>query len=127
MLPIFNVRETMKVLTFAEAKMLSEQYQHLVGSVVLNEDKEFEVIDHILVCPYNQINRNLFFQLFQELKCPEKALAFYKLPEYEAFVILRELVPLGTPYQKYVNLREFLNFVDKNEAIITYSGTQKEK
>ena len=110
----------MEALTFAEAKALSEQYSRFVGTVVLNEEKEFEVIDHIVVCPYSKINRLLFFQLFQELKCPEKALAFYKQAEYDTFVVLRELIACGQPYKKYIDLRHFLQTMDASANVISY-------
>jgi hypothetical protein len=97
----------MEALTLEEAKALSEEYQSLVDKAVWN-GSEFETIDDIVVCPFKSIDRLLFFHLLEELKCPQKALAFYKKSEYDIFVLLSKVTGSGKDKYSYVSLRKFL-------------------
>ncbi len=96
-------------LSLNEASALCAEHQHLAGSIVLGDNNEFEVIDHVLVAPYGKLNQLLFFKLYKESKDPEKAMNFYDLPQYDVIIILRELVADGDCYLKYMELDTYLN------------------
>ncbi len=101
-----------EAFTFDQATTLCKDYQELIGSIVINgENKEFEVIDQIVVAPYGKLLAHIFFKLLVKVKDPVKALAFYDFPQYDVQLIIKELVAYGDCYSTHMDLRTYLKSI----------------
>jgi hypothetical protein len=95
-------------LTLAEARAICDEYKSLQGGVRLAGKGDLEVIEEVVIAPYGKLNKLLFFALYKEIRDPLKALEFYKHPEYDVILILRELVALGNGYFSHMDIRSYL-------------------
>lgn len=98
--------------TLQEAIAVCDAHKDLKGTVRVNEKTDFEVIEDIVVTPYNHICKQIFFTLYREMNCPFMAIKFYKGPEYDVVVILRELVPVGKGEMNYMDIQNYLEEID---------------
>ncbi len=94
--------------TLQQAIAVCDAYKDLKGTPRLTEKGDFEVIEDILVTPYGNIHKQIFFVLYKEMNCPFKAIEFYNRLEYDIVIIFREIVPIGDGYISYINLCSYL-------------------
>jgi hypothetical protein len=91
-----------------EASALAIEYGHLGGEAHISNTGDFEVIEAVAIVPYDKTYRFLFFKLYHETNDMEKAMAFYELPAFDVFLIFKELIPLGEPKYRYMDIRTYL-------------------
>jgi hypothetical protein len=106
-----------------QALALCDTYKDLKGTLRLGIRGDFEVIEEIAIAPYGEINRQIFFVLYQELHCPLRAIEFYNKPEYTVVVILREVIPVGDGYLTYLDVWNYLEETGSSINVGLMEGT----
>lgn len=93
-------------ITFPEAKRLSEEHEHLIGSTFQLKDR-LMAVQQIVPSPLDEINKFIFFHFLLESGSAKQALDYYRVPFYDVIVIYRNALDGTQP--AYMPLRRFLD------------------
>lgn len=74
-------------LSLDEAHHLCQCYGELAKRVIGNYERD--VLEQIVVAPYDKLNKHLFLEIYKETHCPMKSLEFYKGTAYDVLAIFR--------------------------------------
>ena len=108
-----------QAFTHNQAIDICKRYQHFTGHIIpVNND--FEVIDLVVVCPYNKPNKTHFFNLYIKGIKPETIMASYELPEFDVMVISKTINPENPSYS-FKDLRTFLDELNVRFDLTIYA------
>jgi len=68
-----------------------------------------EVVEHIAVAPYDELNQWFYFNFFLELEDPIEALWFYKGDAFDLLFLLKMLHNDGTSTYEYLTMDQYLH------------------
>jgi hypothetical protein len=94
-----------EAFTKPQARRLREAYSYLEGQELALNDRTGGRIETVAVAPYDEINKWIFMQYYQESRDCEKALDFYEAPYYDVILIISgegEGKPFYTRAETYV-------------------------
>ncbi len=76
-------------LSLVQARKICKHYQFLKGRILAARSDLSEPILHVVVAPYDELNKWIFLQNFSECGDSEQALEFYKPPYFDVILIAR--------------------------------------
>lgn len=100
-------------LSFFQAQMMCENFQHLRDQLIVNEQMQFHQIVAITVAPFDTYNKMVFVDNYKKTQNVEMSLDFYKVSFYDVVIIMREIsLEDGAEHIRYKELRSYLDDVN---------------
>lgn len=99
-------------LTYAEAKALCANYQHLVGHALTTEPTDFSIIECVTIAPCDDVNKWIVAHNFMECGHPAENTDVHHYPFYDVILLARyksDNSILYTDLRSYLNQRSNLD------------------
>lgn len=74
-------------MNWTEARRLCDRYQYLTGREL---GRPWGKVHKVVVSPWDEINKHIFFQQYKRTFCEVAALSFYQVPFFDVSIILKE-------------------------------------
>lgn len=77
-------------LALQDAQAECDKYQYLIGKSYVNKQGNLIVIDAVLVCPFDNLNKWIWVNYYLKYSDNGKALDFYSDDKYDVIFLVRE-------------------------------------
>ena len=107
------MKKTHNSLSFFQAQLMCQNFQHLRDQMIINEEMQFHQIIDVVVAPYDSYNKMVFVGNYKDGQNAAAALDFYKVSYYDVVIIMREIsFDESEPVIRYKELRKYLDDVN---------------
>jgi hypothetical protein len=82
-------------ISYREARFQYENHRNLLNKFFINSRGNLMTVEAILICPFDNLNKWKFVNLYLRNSDNKQALSFYNLNEYDIVLLISEVTDTG--------------------------------